>query len=120
MASMRGQRIHGSRSRHLRSRASEAGFQLVELMVVLVIFGMVLAAAVPSFVQRNSWQRSEGAAREMGARISIAREMTIGRRIPYRLVLNRPNHSYTFERQESDSSWVRDPDRVFQAEGVTA
>jgi type II secretion system protein H len=102
----------------LPGRRSGPGFQLIELMVVLVVLGIVLAAAVPNFTHRNSWARIEGAAREMSARMQTARSKAVAQRVPYRLVLDRYGPSYVFERRQDDSTWVRDPDRVFEVEGT--
>lgn len=100
-----------------RRRARQDGFQLVELAVALVIVGIMLAAAVPSFRQGNSWRRVQGAGREMSSRVSMARQKAILRRTSYRMNLDRSAMTYSFERQEDDSSWVSDPDQVYQIEG---
>lgn len=113
-------RMQGLQGRVKGFEGRVQGFQAIELMVVMVIMGLVLAAAVPSFVQRNAWNRVEGAAREMSARMAIARSMSIAKRIDYRLVLSRSVLSYYFERKQDANTWVRDPDREFQVSGVAA
>lgn len=94
------------------------GFTVVELAVVLVIFGIVLAAAVPSFTHRNAWVRLEGSARELSSRIQLARQAAVAQRVPYRVLVDSDDHSFTVERQENDSTWTREPDQVFRLEGV--
>ena len=100
-------------------RAGDSGgFTVAELAVVMVIIGVLLAAAVPNFATRSAWNRAQGGARELGSRISYIRQLTVARRTPYRLVLNRPDHSYTFERQQNDSTWVRDPNEIYPIAGI--
>jgi prepilin-type N-terminal cleavage/methylation domain-containing protein len=97
-----------------------AGFQLIELAVVLVIIGIFLSAAIPSFTHGNSWRRLEGAARQMGTRMQAARMQAICRRTPYRMIVDRDAGTYAFERLRDDSTWVSDPEGSFQIEGVAA
>ena len=101
-------------------RRGEHGFTLAELAVVMVIITMVLAAALPNFIRRTTWQQVQGAAREMSTRIAFIRQMCVAKRVPYRLDLDRTDHSYYFERQNPDSSWVLDPNTVFQVSGAAA
>jgi len=106
----------------LAGRARDAGrrgFQLVELAVVLVILGLALAAATPSFTRRNAWNRLEGAGRELSARVAETRQKAVTRRTPYRLVLSTIDGTYRFERRDTDSTWVREPDRLFTATGAS-
>jgi type II secretion system protein H len=95
-----------------------AGFSLIEVMVVLIVIGVVLAAAVPSVTERNARNRSEGAARQLSARMQIARQMAVSQRVPYRMTIDPAGGEYWFERQDDDSTWTMDPDRVFVIEGV--
>jgi Tfp pilus assembly protein FimT len=83
-----------------------------------VVLGIVLATAVPNFTRRNSWGRIEGAAREMSTRMQTARAKAVAQRVPYRLVMDPDGQSYYFERQQDDSTWVSDPDKVYQVEGA--
>lgn len=97
---------------------SRAGFSLVEMMVAVVIIGIVVAAAVPNFTQRNARYRVEGQAKEVGTRIQLARQRAVAERVPYRMIIDTGDLAYYFEKQEDDSTWVRSPDQVYEIEGV--
>ncbi len=103
-----------------RADRYRSGFQLVELAVVLVVIGLMLAAAVPSFMRGDEWRRVEGAAANLSARIQTTRQMSVARRVPFRLVLDPGSRSYFFERQASDLTWVRDPEETYTADGTTS
>lgn len=55
------------------------GYTLVELMVVIIIIGVVSAAAFPSFREMTNANRLTGAANEMVASLQIARAEAIRR-----------------------------------------
>lgn len=95
------------------------GFSLIEAMVVLVVLGIVLAAAVPDFVSSNKRRRVEASATDLSARIQMARQRTVATRIPHRVILHRASRAYWIEQQETDSNWIRFPDEEYSlARGV--
>ena len=95
-----------------------AGFSLIEIMVVLVVMGILLATAVPSLNERNARSRTEGAARQLSARMQAARQLAVSKRVPYRMTFEIEDRSYYFERQDNDSTWTMDPDETYSIEGV--
>ena len=97
---------------------SEAGFNLVELMVVVVVLGVLLATAIPSMTERNARNRTEGAARQLSARMQIARQLAVSQRVPYRMTLDLIDRAYYFERQDDDSTWTMDPNQTYSIEGA--
>jgi type II secretion system protein H len=54
-----------------------AGFSLIEAMVVLVVLGIVLAAAIPDFTKSNRRRSVESAATTLSSRIQVARQRAI-------------------------------------------
>jgi type II secretion system protein H len=94
------------------------GYTLVEMAVVLVIFAIIVAVAVPSMSQGNAWRRVDGAGRDLAARAQMARQMAILKRTPYRMVIDRMAKTYNFERQVSSTTWVADPDQVYSLDDV--
>jgi general secretion pathway protein H len=78
-----------------RPRASEAGFTLLELLVVLTIMGLALAAIVPGSARNADDARAKAAARVLAADLRAARQHAIasGRMVELRFDLDRRRYS---------------------------
>lgn len=99
-------------------RRDRAGFNIVELMVVMVVMSILLVVAIPNFTEKNARSRVEGSARDLATRMNLTRQRSLMERVPYRLKLDTAGTSYYFERQDNDSTWTRTPDQIYQIEGV--
>ena len=56
---------------------SRRGFSLVELAIVMVIFGLVLAFSIPAFHSFSSTQQLQGAAENIAGQMRMMREVAI-------------------------------------------
>lgn len=83
-----------------RARTREAGFTLIELMVVITILGVAAAAVVFNAFPAGPNARSE--AEQLAARMAAARTLAITANTDTALVLN--DTGYSFE-QRSGQSW---------------
>jgi len=63
--------------------ATAYGFSTIELMVVLVILGITLAATIPSFRNSLKTQRLDGAADRIAVKMRLARSRAIAENTPY-------------------------------------
>jgi len=59
------------------NRLTSRGFSLVEMAVVLVVFGLVLAFGIPSFQSFNTHHQLKGATENIAAQMRMMREVSI-------------------------------------------
>ena len=64
------------------NRLSSRGFSLVEMAIVLVVFGLVLAIGVPMLRGLTSAQQLKGATENMAGQLRLAREIAISTSSP--------------------------------------
>jgi len=100
--------------------AGDAGYTVVELMVVCIVIGILMAIAVPDFATRNARDRCEGAARNLSIRMQTARQKAVASRTPHRMIFDAAARTYYFEKFETDSTWTQDPAEVYEIEGVAS
>jgi type II secretion system protein H len=98
---------------HMRTLRGSRGFSIIEVMVGLIIMGIVLAVAVPNFLDHQRTNRTYTAASDLASHVRLARQKALARRATYRLVLNPGNDTYLFQRREGVGNWVNDPDEIF-------
>lgn len=72
----------------LGSRLPVMGFTLVELMIVLVILGVILAIGLPGFSELTLSTKLKSYANEMVASVYLARSEAIKRNAPMRLCVS--------------------------------
>src|SRR6266542_1854950 len=59
-------------------RSSSRGFSLIELGVVIIVMGLVLAFGIPLYSKYSSTQQLKGAAENIAAQMRLLRETAIG------------------------------------------
>ena len=65
---------------------SNAGFTLIETMIIVVIIGVIAGITIPSFMKYFQTQKLVGARSELLSDISYARSLAIARRTTFQLV----------------------------------
>jgi len=74
--------------RHEEERRDDAGFTLIEMMVVLAIIAVVAAIAAPGIVQRYRSQSLETLSSEIIARFRMSRTVAIATARPQQIVID--------------------------------
>lgn len=84
------QRIHDR-------RRSEAGFSIAEMLVVVVIVGLVAAAAVPNVGSFYRAYRIRSASDQIVGHMRTARQISVTQRLPVTFTINpSPTNTYSF------------------------
>jgi type IV fimbrial biogenesis protein FimT len=84
-----------------RARRSEAGFSLIELAVVLVLLGLIVAVGMPALQDWLERYRVRTAAQGLAAEMQLQRMRAVSRNTAHAIIFNAANGTYT--------SWEGDP-----------
>lgn len=71
------------------------GFTMIEMLIVLVLAGALLALAAPSFINTLAKNRLEGVANELVTDVQFARSEAVARNAEVRLVVGAGGQCYT-------------------------
>lgn len=102
------------------------GFSMVEVMTVLVIFGLVLAAAIPSVSTYLHRDQVRMAALSFRSTCMVAQKRAMATRTPHRVVYDPLTSAYFVERRTggvwtlASSDTLRLPDGLTMDGGTTA
>jgi len=112
---------------------SRAGFTAVELMIVLAIMGIMLVAAIPSFVQFTRNSRIKSGAQIVVSALRTARSHAIKRRKRCAVLFNMdasnvgyavkiywdPDETYGYPAGGSVTNWRTLPKTIIMTDGIT-
>jgi type IV fimbrial biogenesis protein FimT len=73
----------------------ERGFTLIELVVVIAIFGIVLAVAIPTFITFLPTMRLKGTAMDISAALQTSRMKAVSQNTNCEVVFNITDNSFT-------------------------
>lgn len=79
----------------MRAAPGQGGYTVIEVMVITLIVGLVLAASLPAF--RNLIQSNDlhSGSEEFAARLRLARQSAVAEGVPYIVQWNSGNATYT-------------------------
>lgn len=88
------------------------GFTLIDLMVALVVVGVLMGQAVPSFFESTARARLQGAINELAIDLQYARSEAVRERAPVTLTVAASGASYTIANATSTLKAVTLPTGV--------
>ena len=89
-------------------RREADGFTLIELMATMVLLGILMAIAVPSWMKYRSSQEEVGTARELAGALRQAQVHASAEETTYRAVFAADGKSVTISRQDPTSgAWTQ-------------
>jgi prepilin-type N-terminal cleavage/methylation domain-containing protein len=71
------------RENAMRIGSRQAGFTLTEVMMVMLVMGLTLAAGLPAFGRFTQTARLDGAARQFAGHMRLARQQAVSEGTPY-------------------------------------
>ena len=88
--------------------ASQRGFTLIELVVVVIIVGVVFSLALPTLGDGLRRWRLQGAVREVATFLKFARNQSVAGRAPLQAFLDRSRSVYWLDRPENPILYTPD------------
>ncbi len=85
---------------------SERGFSLVELAIVVLVMGLLLTFAIPSFHSLSQSYQLKGSAENIAAQFRLAREKAIGTSVNQQIQFRSPNLYRTLEGTRTVANWT--------------
>ena len=86
-------------------KGRQAGFSMIELMVVVVIFTIVLAASVPALRQHTETVNLTKGSREVESSLKLARTRAVSTNTPVVVVFDTDNGTYfLFQDEDGDGN----------------
>jgi len=102
----------------MRHSNPTAGFSMTEMMMVLVIMGIAMAAAVPNVTRYMRHDQVRMAAENFKAACAITQQRAISTRLLHRVIFDPDEDHYYVERRESGSWTFAAADTTWLDEGV--
>lgn len=95
----------------------QSGFSLVELIAVIAVMGIILAIAVPSFVEWREGMQFRQSGRDVSALIRTARARAISTNRQQQVEIDIANRTYTSRRGNravNSTGWLAEPVQQLQ------
>jgi Tfp pilus assembly protein FimT len=83
----------------------QAGFSLVELMIIVAIIGLLGAVGIPSLIKMMPRVKLASNTRTLANEIASLRMLAIARSMEFRMVFDAVNNSYTLEKANG-AAWT--------------
>jgi type II secretion system protein H len=88
----------------MRTTSRQAGFTLVEVMVVTVVIGITLAASIPSFAHYMQANRLDSAGKQVTGHFKLARAQAVAEGVPYLILWS--NYTWYYTIRDTDRNGV--------------
>lgn len=100
-------------------RRADAGYTLMEMIVVMTIVGLITAGVIPVFQGTLTAVRGDRASRDFVALLKYAQETAIAEATEYRFCMNHEEGTYWLMRAAVDEDGERTFERVDDGYGAT-
>lgn len=85
---------------------SSKGFSLIELIIVIAIFGIVLAIAAPNFTAYRDNTNLREAARSISSDMLLVKQRAVSESRNYRIDFNEAANTYTIKQETAPNSGI--------------